>query len=154
MATTEFDRLEKIRAKLTGQIQEKQAEVIELKKKFAAVEQVIDMLFREETEKPQANKVVEIRRDKYKDMSIGEAVLDCINHGPSRSWSRPEVQKFLKDNGFRSKAKSPYALVAGTLQRLEKSEKIGSIPTPQGKRFKKVEQLADETDVSKQTATQ
>ena len=64
MSATEFERLEKIRGKLETQIHEKQTEIAELKKKYAAVEQVIDLLYRDEAEKPQTAKVVEIKRDR------------------------------------------------------------------------------------------
>ena len=155
MSATEFERLEKIRGKLETQIHEKQTEIAELKKKYAAVEQVIDLLYRDEAEKPQTAKVVEIKRDRYKEMSIGEAISDCINNGPLRSWSRPEIVKFLKDNGFKSKSKNLYALVAGTLQHLEKTKRVAIVSTPQGKRFKKIQQasMTEEAEGNKQVAT-
>lgn len=136
MANQETEILDRLRIKLIGQINEKEQEIGALRQQLKAIEQVRELMFKEglqaslfpvsEGSQPAT---------KYRKYGVSDAVLDAINNGPSQQWSRPEIVKYLKNNGLRSKAKNFYATVNGTIQRLEMTGKIRSVQTDNGKLF-------------------
>jgi hypothetical protein len=143
----EQDRLEALRVKIHAQVKQKEDELKELKQKLHIIDSALGLLF-DEGEIKAPGKVVEIRRDKYKDMKMQDAVLDCVNnYGATRELSPNEVMKHLKENGIQSKSKHIYSTVFITLKRLADK---GLVLKVQGKGFRRKEQAGSNDPVAKQ----
>lgn len=130
----EQDRLEALRIRIQEQVRQKEDELKQFKQKLHIIDSALGLLF-EEGEIKSPSKVVEIRRDKYKDMKLQDAVLDCVNnYGSTRELSPAEILRHLKENGIQSKSKHLYSTVFIGLRRLAQK---GLILRVEGKGFKK-----------------
>lgn len=140
------ERLAILRNRIVNQIKKKEAELKDLHRKLAAVDEVYNLLIEEEDIKERSEDI-KAAKDKYKNMGLQDAILDCINNGPQRPWTRPDIIKVLRQNSIRTKSPNPknfYSVVATTLARLVQQKKIAEGVGKRGKIFKKVEAASDQ----------
>ena len=130
--------LETVRIKLIGRINLLEEQLKQVRQKLHMIDGALGVLF-EEGEDKSLNKVVDTRKDKYKDLKLTQAILDCVNtYGQTRELSPAEVRKNLKDNGLKTTSKHFYTTVFVALKRL--SDK-GIIDRVEGKGFRKKQNI-------------
>lgn len=144
----ETNPLDTVRAKLIARINRMEEALKAERLKLQFIDGAQKVLFEEGEERNSTNKVVELRKDKYKDMPLTQAVLDCIiTYGQTRELSIPEILKILKDNGFKNNSKNLYNMAFVALKRLEGK---GLIEKVKGKGFLKKQPLINSEPPSRQ----
>jgi hypothetical protein len=143
----EVNALEAVRTKIMARINQLEDQLKEARRKLQTIDGALGILF-EEGEDRNANKVIELRKDRYKDMTLTQAVSDCVNtYGQTRELSPAEIKKLLTDNGLRSKSKNLYSTVFIALKRLADK---GLINRVEGKGFTKKQQILTNEPLAKQ----
>lgn len=136
----EQDKLAILRNRLLNQMKRKETELKDLHRKMSAIDEVYNLLIEEGNLKEQVDDV-KVTKEKYKNVGLQDAILDCINNGPPRLWTRPEVIKVLRQNGIKTRspnARNFYSVVAVTLNRLVTQKNIAVEKGKRGKVFKKI----------------
>ena len=149
----EQERLIALRNRLVHAVKIKETELKELHHKLAAIDEVYG-LFLEESGGKREPIMDRSEKEKYKDVGLQDAILDCINNtdaGPAGHWTRPEIIDWIINHGLKTRSKKArifYSVVSITLARLVNQNKILEDKGKKGKVFKKIDVSGIEGAVS------
>ncbi len=115
--------LESLLTKYAEEIKDFQDKFDEAKKRYLVVSEALELL-KKDGYTQQERLFPDIISDKYKDISMTDAIKDIIQSNLTHRVSASEVFTALKKHGYQSKSKSMKRDVYVRLYRLRKNEKL------------------------------